>query len=130
MTRPVKDLPVYEQLTYTIIGLAMTIHRSLGPIHKELVYQRALAKELSDNNIPFQQEASIPVSYKDKNVGVYKPDFVVHDKIIIELKAQPFLPLTASTQLTYYLKATGYRVGLLLNFGAGSLQVKRRIYGY
>ncbi len=126
---PVKSPTVYADLTYILIGLGYSVHKELGSFHKEQIYQQALAQELETKNIPFQREVHLPVKFKEKNVGVYVPDFVVDEKVIVELKAVVDLPLSAGTQLSYYLKATGYRVGLLLNFGARRLQVRRRIYG-
>ncbi|HCM82854.1 MAG: hypothetical protein UW52_C0058G0002 [Candidatus Gottesmanbacteria bacterium GW2011_GWA1_44_24b] len=127
--KPIKKPAVFEDLTYKIIGIAYTIHKELGPIHKEQVYQKALVNEFQENHIPFKKEIRFPVIFKGKNVGVYIPDFIIDDKVIIEIKAMNFLPLNTTTQLTYYLKSTGYKVGLLLNFGSPKLQVRRRIYG-
>lgn len=119
---------LYSNLTYKIIGLTMEIHRELGPVHKETIYQRALEKSLRLNGINFKREEAVEVIFKGEKVGLYRPDFVVEDKIVVELKALPFLPIKSSIQLTYYLKNTDYRIGLLINFGGPSLQVKRRIY--
>lgn len=119
---------LYKDLTYKIIGAAFSIHKSLGPVHKELVYQNALAQELRLLKIPYKQEVILPVSYKNKSVGIYKPDFVVDEKVIVEIKALSFLPTTAKSQLSYYLRGTPYKIALLLNFGTSSLEVHRRIY--
>src|SRR4030067_1620902 len=115
MPRPIKYPALYEELTYTLIGIGFSIHKELGPIHKEQVYQNAFARELTDNSIPFNQETRLPVLFKGLPVGVYVPDFVIDNKIILELKAVDILPTTAGTQLNYYLKATGYKIGLLMN---------------
>lgn len=122
------DDHLYKDLTYKIIGIAFEIHRELGPVHKEIVYHNALKKEFIKQQIPFSSEKIIPVKYKGDNVGTYKPDFVVDEKIIVELKAIEFLPKSCETQLTYYLKGSGYKIGLLINFGENSLKVRRRIY--
>ncbi len=119
---------LYADVTYKIIGAAISVHNALGPVHKELVYHKALEKELAASNIPFTTETILPVRYKGTSVGTYKPDFIIDNKIIVEIKALLFLPNTSETQLTYYLKGTGYKIGLLLNFGAPKLQVRRRIY--
>lgn len=129
MPRPIKYPAIFEELTYKVIGLGYAIHKELGPAHKELVYQHALSKLLEDEKIPFAKEVQLPVLFLGKKVGTYIPDFIVDQKVIIEVKAMQFLPEAAGTQLNYYLKTTGYRVGLILNFGARRLQMKRRIYG-
>jgi len=127
--KPIKSPIIYEDLTYKIIGIAYSVHKELGPIHKELVYQKALMNEFQEQKIPFKREIRLPVIFKGKNVGLYIPDFIVDNKVIVEIKAMNFLPLNTTTQLRYYLKSTGFKVGLLLNFGSAKLQVRRRIYG-
>ncbi|PJE67265.1 GxxExxY protein [Candidatus Shapirobacteria bacterium CG10_big_fil_rev_8_21_14_0_10_40_9] len=119
---------LYEELTYKIIGAGYTVHKSLGSVHKESVYHKALAHELDLLKIPYKTEAALEVKYKGKKVGVYKPDFIVDGKVLVEIKAAEFIPETYESQLSYYLKGTGYKVGLLLNFGTKSLDVRRRIY--
>ncbi len=119
---------LYTDLTYKIIGAAISVHNTLGPVHKELVYHKALEKEFRLIRIPFTTEKILSVRYKGESVGTYKPDFVVDDKVIVEIKALTFLPKASETQLTYYLKGTGYKIGLLFNFGSPQLVVRRRIY--
>lgn len=129
MPRPTKSPTVYEELTYTIIGLAFEVQKELGNIHKEIVYQKAFEIALRKQGIQFEREKRLTVAFQGRNVGVYIPDFVIDDKVIVEIKAMEMLPYKASVQLSYYLKTTGYRVGILLNFGSRRLQVRRRIYG-
>jgi GxxExxY protein len=129
MPRPIKSPIVCEELTYQIIGAAYAVHQGLKSGHKEIVYQNALCEDLALLRIPFQREPALNVAYKGKKVGGYQPDLLVENKVIVEIKAVGYLPRQAETQLAYYLRATGYRVGLLLNFGSKSLQIKRRIYG-
>lgn len=128
MARPVKLPTVYEDLTYTLIGIGFDIHNELGPVHKEKVYQNAFCQELESCGIVFEKEKTLSVSFKGKKVGVYRPDVVVDGKVVIEIKAVNFLPRKAEAQLSYYLKGSDYRIGLILNFGSPKLQVKRRIY--
>lgn len=104
------------------------VHKELGSGHKEQVYQRALAKEFAEQGIPFETEKTLAVTYKDEKVGVYKPDFILDGKILIELKAVPALPKDAEIQLSHYLRGTPYKLGLLVNFGAKSLEIRRRIW--
>lgn len=118
---------IYQELTYKIRGAVFSIYNDLGFGHKEQVYQKALGIEFSERNIPFEREKNLPVSYKNTKVGNYRPDFVVADKIILELKSLPSLPESLDSQLLHYLKTTGYKLGLLINFGAPKLFIKRLI---
>jgi GxxExxY protein len=122
------DDHLYKDLTYKIIGIAFEIHKELGPVHKEIVYHNALIKEFKLTHIPYFSEKTLSVTYKNSVVGSYKPDFIIDNKVILEIKAMSFLPKSSETQLTYYLKGTGYKIGLLLNFGAKHLEVRRRVY--
>ena len=114
--------------TYAVIGAAMEVHKVLGCGFLEAVYQQAMAKELEAREIPFRKEVQFPVSYKGQTLDCYyQADFVCYDSVIIELKAMDTLTGKHDSQLINYLKATGYKRGLLINFGQGSLQYKRRI---
>ena len=119
---------LYEELTYKIRGAMYEVHKALGPGHKEVVYQKALASEFESRKIPFAREKVLNVLYKDKKVGIYKPDFIVDNKVIIEIKAIPFLVRDAEIQMSYYLRGTQYELGLLVNFGSQHLDIRRRIY--
>ncbi len=118
---------LYKDLTYGIIGAAMEVHRILGPGFLESVYEEALAHEFDLRGIPSQRQAKLAVRYKDIVAGEFRADFLVDGKVVVELKAIKALTEGDEAQLLNYLKGTGYRVGLLLNFGAGSLEYKRRI---
>jgi GxxExxY protein len=114
--------------TYSIIGAAMEVHRELGPGFLEVPYQEALARELGDRAIPFEREAILPILYKGRPLDcLYRADFICHGSIIVELKAIRSISSVEEAQLLNYLKATGHERGLLLNFGALSLQVKRMV---
>lgn len=82
------------------------LYNVLGFGHKEGVYQKALALELKKKNILFEKEKAIQIHYEGKKVGIYRPDFVIDGKVLVELKAVPFMPKDYETQLTYYLKGT------------------------
>ena len=118
---------LYKDLTYQIIGAAMEVHRRLGHGFLEKVYENALAHELTLREISFERQQIMTVHYKEVPVGEYRADFVVDGKVIAELKAVKKLLPEHEAQLINYLKATGLRVGLLLNFGASSLEKVRRI---
>ena len=119
---------LYEDLSYKIRGSAFKVYNTLGFGHKESIYQKALALELNKNSISFVQEKVLSVVYNNKKVGNYQPDFIVDDKIIIEIKAVPFMPKSYETQLTYYLKGTNYKLGFLINFGSQKLDIRRRVW--
>jgi GxxExxY protein len=118
---------LYEELTGTIIGTAMDMHRLLGSGFLEAVYERALAVELTERQIPFERQAPIRILYKQKHVGEYRADFLVDHKIILEIKAVNALIPEHYAQALHYLTATALRLALLLNFGANALQIKRII---
>jgi GxxExxY protein len=116
--------------TFAIIGAAMDVHRELGRGFLELVYQRALALEFQERGIPFKAEVSLPIRYKGKLLTcAYRADFVCFENIIVETKAISKLTSADDAQLLNELKATGLHRGLLLNFGAASLEQKRLVLG-
>lgn len=119
---------LYSDLTYKVRGAAFETYNTLGFGHKELVYQRALAQELTTRNVNYQREPKLNVQYKGEKVGLYIPDFLVENKIIIELKSLEFMPPNLMTQLVNYLKGTGYKLGLLINFGTDKIQIYRKIW--
>lgn len=117
--------------TYAIIGAAMEVHRQLGHGFLEAVYQEAAVIEFPLKQIPFEREVALPVKYKDIVLPVqYRADFVCFSEIIVEFKALSRLSNVEEAQLLNYLKATGLKRGLLVNFGAPSLQCKRLVWGY
>ena len=103
----------------------MTVHRKLGTGFLEAIYQSALAKEFELNGIPFEREKRINVFYRDELIGHYIADFVCYDEVIVELKALSKVSTIEEAQVINYLKASNLKRGLLINFGARSLQHKR-----
>lgn len=115
--------------TYAIIGAAMEVHKQLGPGFLEAVYQEALAVELDLRQVPYNREVELPVFYKGRRLATnYRADFVCYDEVIVELKALSKLGGVEQAQIINYLKATGLETGLLLNFGAPSLEYKRFVH--
>lgn len=115
----------YSDITEKIIKAAMNVHGILGNGFQEVIYQRALAIEFEPMQIGFGREVSIPVYYKEVKVGERRVDFLVEDKISVELKAIVALENVHLAQAKNYLEAFNIEVGLLINFGAISLQFKR-----
>jgi GxxExxY protein len=115
----------YSELTSKIIGAAMEVHKILGNGFQELIYQRALAEELWQRKIKYQREPTMKVFYKNKEVGERRVDFLVEDKISVELKAIIKLEDVHFAQAINYLEAYNLEIGLLINFGSNSLEFKR-----
>lgn len=119
---------VFENETYTIIGAAQEVHKEMGSGFLEAVYQEALSLEFKKRKIPFNKEKELQIRYKGAILTkTYSADFICFDKIIIELKAVSKLTTEHESQVLNYLKATGLKLGLLINFGEASLKVKRLI---
>ena len=116
----------HESLTGAIIGGAMRVHRALGPGYLEAVYVRALAWELRLAGHAIDCERRLTVRYRGCAVGVFVPDVIVDDCVVLEIKAVQQLHFAHEAQLVSYLTATRIEVGLLLNFGATSLDVRRK----
>ena len=117
----------YSDITYKIIGAAMKVHSALGNGFQEVIYQRALAIEMTKQGLLFQREMEMPVFYDGQDIGTRRVDFFVEDKIMVELKAVTKLEDVHLAQAINYLEAYDMEVGLLLNFGAKSLEHRRLI---
>ncbi len=115
----------YEQLTHSIIGCAMEVHRYFGNGFQEVVYQRAMAIEMHTRKVEHVREFEMALFYKGHDVGTRRVDFLVADKIMVELKAVIELDDTHLAQALNYLEIYNLEVGLLINFGSKSLQFKR-----
>jgi GxxExxY protein len=114
-----------EEITYKINGCAMKVHRTMGNGFQEVVYQRCLAIELRRAGLSFEREQEHPLFYEGIAVGTRRADFVVEDKIMVELKAVISLEDVHLAQAKNYVVAYNLPVGLLINFGASSLQFKK-----
>ena len=115
----------YEELTHKIIGCAMRVHSALGNGFQEVIYQRAMEIEMADTGISFSREYEMPVYYKNQQIGTRRVDFLVKENISVELKAIINLEDVHLAQAINYLEAYDLEVGLLINFGAKSLDFKR-----
>lgn len=121
---------VDSEFSGKIIGLAMKVHRFFGPGYLEEVYKNALMVELARAGIKADKEVAIAVDYEGVNVGNYAADIIVDNRIILELKAVSSLHSRHEAQLVNYLSATKIDEGLLINFGAESLQFKHKYRVY
>jgi GxxExxY protein len=118
---------LHQELTQDIIGAAFDVHNALGCGLLERVYENALAHELSLRNHTVTPQKEYTVTYKDKEVGVYYADLVVDDKVVVEVKSANDLADVHRAQLLNYLRISGIRVGLLLNFAKPKLKFERLV---
>lgn len=119
-----------DQRTHAIIGAAMEVHRQLGHGFLEAVYHDALAVEFKLRDIPFQHEVALPIQYKAEVLPTgYRADFTCFGSVLVEVKALNSVGTIEESQIINYLKASGYRIGLLLNFGTQSLEFRRFVLG-
>jgi len=116
---------IEDDLTYKIIGCAMKVHSTLGNGFQEVIYQRALAIELRKADLEFKRELEMQIYYEGENIGTRRVDFLVEDEVMVELKAVVKTEDAHLAQGLNYLVAYKVDKGLLLNFGAKSLEVKR-----
>jgi GxxExxY protein len=122
----VKEEYPLSDITGRIIAAAKEVHRTLGPGFEEVFYQRALAMEAPVQNLEATREVWITVRYKGRKLGNKRVDFII-DGVMVEIKAKAALEDVDFVQTLSYLKASGYKVGLLINFGGKALEIKRLV---
>jgi len=115
----------YSDITRKIFGAAMKAHSTLGNGFQKVIYQRALAIEIAKQDLSFQRELEMQILYDGQEIGTRRVDFLVEDKVMVEVKALTTLEDVQLAQVINYLEAYGLEVGLLINFGAKSLQYRR-----
>jgi GxxExxY protein len=120
----------FDPLSHRVIGAAIEVHRKLGPGFREDVYENALCIELERRRLQVARQVDIPVHHDGVEVGRHTLDLVIEQRIILELKAVSQLLEVHVAQLTAYLRAADLRLGLLLNFGAMPLDIKRVVNDY
>jgi GxxExxY protein len=118
-------MTIQDELTYKVIGCAMEVHKTLGNGFQEVIYQRCLAIELQQADIQFQREIEQPLFYKEEQVGTRRADFIIENKLVVELKAVIKLEDVHLSQAKNYLTAYNFEIGLLINFGSASMEYKR-----
>ncbi len=121
----IKEEYKYSDITEKIIGCAMKVHSELGNGFQEVIYQRCLQLEMKKQGLNFSREVEIPIFYDHVNVGTRRVDFLVEEKILVEMKAVTQLEKVHLAQALNYLEAFKLQVGLLLNFGSTRLEFKR-----
>lgn len=116
----------FGELSGKTIGACIEVHKNLGPGFKEITYQRALAMELKIQGLKFNREVEIPIYYKGKQIEKRRVDFLIQD-CLLEIKAKSQFDPQDYVQTLSYLKASGFKVGLLINFGTKKVEVKRLV---
>ena len=115
----------FDDLSKKIIGVAIEVHRELGPGFLESIYEEALKVGLYKHNFQFDAQKEIKIEYLGVEVGLHRLDLMIENKIVVELKAVKEFADIHFAQLRSYLKATGLKVGLLFNFAKPTLEIKR-----
>jgi len=123
----VKDF-LYEKETYLIRGACFKVWKEFGGAFKEKVVDRALEEELKSRDLKVESQKTIDIYYRGKKIACYKPDKIINNSILLEIKCKPFLTKEDERQFWLYLKGSEYKLGLLINFGPKKLEIKRRIY--
>lgn len=120
---------LYAQESFLIRGSCFAIYEKFRNTQKESIYQKSLAAELKNKGLVVEREKQLPVFHLGVKVGVYTPDLIINDKIILELKTKPFLHRDDIKQFWYYLKNSEFKLGFLINFGEpNGVKIIRRIY--
>lgn len=121
---------LFDELSGKVIAAAIEVHKKLGPGFIESIYEEALKLELANREIPFESQKLIEILYEGKRVGEHRLDMLVDDVLVVELKAIEQFEDIHFAQVKSYLRASGTKIGLLLNFNATQLSIKRIVLGY
>ncbi|KPK71917.1 hypothetical protein AMJ87_06210 [candidate division WOR_3 bacterium SM23_60] len=122
-----KEEEEINRLTEKIIGFAIKVHKVLGPGFVEKIFERALIYEFEKAAIDFQNQFQVKIKYEEMKIGIQRVDFIIEDTVLLELKSASRIIPVFEAQLLSYLKASGKRVGLLLNFGRKRLEIRRMV---
>lgn len=121
-----KDL-IYAEAHYKIVGILFDVFKTLGPGYKEKYYQKAVAIALKKNDLQFKEQVSTPLIFQETQIGINFLDFLIDDKIILELKKGDYFNRQTIEQVNQYLKATGLKLGLIATFTSKGVKIKRII---
>jgi GxxExxY protein len=116
---------IYPELSYKLVGLAYNVFNELGHGHLERIYQKAYAKELKEADITFKEQAPYQVIYKEEVIGNNFLDFLIEDKVIIELKRSDFHSKKYIDQISNYIKVSNLKLAILINFTSNGVRIKR-----
>jgi GxxExxY protein len=116
---------IYQDLSYQIMGAIFEVHKGLGPGFLESVYEKALLLELTSRGMKVDVEKAFDLTYKGKKVGTHRLDLIVENKIVVELKTVERFAPHHTAQLLSYLKASGHRLGILVNFSRAKVESRR-----
>ncbi len=119
---------LYEDLTYKLRGIFFEVRKKIGLGHKEQIYHNALEIEFTKAGLKFESRKNISLIYEGKSIGLYQPDFVLEDRVLVELKTLPEIGRPQTEQVWSYLKGCSYKLALLVNFGSRDLEIKRIVY--
>ena len=116
---------IHPELSYRVMSILFKVHNLLGPSYQERYYQRAIEKELKDQRIPYKKETVVSINYGDTKIGEHALDFIVDNKIILEIKTVPGEDFSSTHQILSYLKSSGLKLGIIANFRAPRLLYRR-----
>jgi len=119
---------LYEEESYKIRGACFTVWKEFGSAFKETVVERALSREFREKGLLIDRQKHIDIYYKNEKMGTYIPDFIIDNKVIVEIKVKPILIQQDRKQFWYYLRGSSYKLGFLVNFGTKNLEIVRRVY--
>jgi len=127
---PAKPADELNDLSHRVIGIAIDVHKTLGPGFQEKIYEEALLKEFRKVGIGFEKQKVVRVDYDGQSLGNQRIDLLVNGEIIIEIKACAKIILIHRDQVISYLKTANKRLGLILNFGRRRLEIKRAVHDF
>jgi GxxExxY protein len=118
---------IYPNPSYKIMGAIFEVHKELGPGFLESIYEKALIEELSSRGMKVETQKFIDLTYKNKKIGAHRLDLIIEDKVVVELKTVESFSIHHKAQLTSNLKASGYKLGILVNFSKAKVEYRRVI---
>lgn len=122
-----KNKIIYPELSYKIVGVLFKVHNELGNKYQEKYYQRAIALELTNQHIAFEKEVLVDLMYNNEKIGKYFLDFLIENKIVLEIKATDKFKISDYKQVAAYLKSKNIKLGILANFRTDKITCKRII---